>query len=171
MHIQNIVGTNNMLPAIFTAQIKSVDGDKCTIDIDGLQLTDVRLRAVVNGENSKILITPKIDSYVLVADVSGGKLTELVVVQFSEIDKIEIDCETEIIINGGDNAGLVKIKELTDKLNVIENDINNLKAVFSAWLPVVQDGGKSLKMALGTWYGSQLTQTQQSDIENDKIKH
>ena len=42
---------------VFTAKVESVDGEKCSISIDGLTITDVRLRSVINGENSKILIT------------------------------------------------------------------------------------------------------------------
>ncbi len=39
----------------FTAKVVSVDGETCDVELDGMKLTDVRLRAVVNGENSKIL--------------------------------------------------------------------------------------------------------------------
>lgn len=54
----------------FTAKVKSVDGEVCTIEIDGLQLSDVRLRAVVNSNKEKILITPRKDSCVLVYGVN-----------------------------------------------------------------------------------------------------
>ena len=48
----------------FTAKVTSVDGETCDVELEGMKLTDVRLRAVMNGEDSKILVTPKIGSHV-----------------------------------------------------------------------------------------------------------
>jgi hypothetical protein len=106
----------------FTAKVKAVDDDTCSVELDGLTLTDVRLRAVVNGENSKILVTPETGSYVLVADLAGD-LSQLVVVGYSEVKKIEVDTD-KIIFNGGNNEGLIQIKELTNKLNELVNKFN-----------------------------------------------
>ena len=63
---------------LFSADVKSVDGDTCTLIIGSLELTDVRLRAVVNSENDKIVVTPKAGSRVLAADMSGGSYRDLV---------------------------------------------------------------------------------------------
>lgn len=117
------IASENWKATCFIAKVVDVDGEVCTIEMDGLQLTDVRLRAVVNGETSKILITPKKESYVLVADMMGD-MSQLVVMNYSEIEKIEIDAE-KIVLNGGDNYGLVKIKELTEKLNALVDAFNN----------------------------------------------
>ncbi len=156
--------------SIFTAQVKSVDGETCSIDLDGLVLNDVRLRAVVNNENSKILVTPKVGSNVTVADMNGDKCG-MAVIGYSEVDRIEIDCADKIVINGSDNKGLVKIDKLTEKLNAIEQDINMLKGIFSGWVPVTQDGGAALKAAAATWASGQLQMTQISDYEDTKITH
>lgn len=74
--------------SLFTAKVLSTDGETCCVDIDGLVLSDVQLRAVVNGEESGILITPKTGSYVTVADLSGD-WTRMVVVGFSEVESIK----------------------------------------------------------------------------------
>ena len=58
-----------------------------------------------------MLLTPKIGSFVLVADLSGGDLSDMAVVMFSEVEKI--------IINGGNNGGLVKINDLVNQLKMI----------------------------------------------------
>ena len=109
---------------VFTAKVKSVESDTtCTVELDGLTVSDVRLRAVVNSETSKILVTPKTGSYVLVADLSGD-LSQLAVVGYSEVEKIEVDANDEIVFNGGENHGLVKIKELTDRLNNLVDAFN-----------------------------------------------
>ena len=113
----------------FTAKVKSVNGETCTVELEGITLTDVRLRAVVNGENSKILVTPKTDSYVLVVDLAGD-LSQLAVVGYSEVEKIEVDTD-KIIFNGGNNNGLVKIEELKRNLNSLKNYVEAMASAVS----------------------------------------
>lgn len=78
----------------------------------------------------------------------------------------------EVIFQDGANEGIVKVIELTDKLNNLENDINTLKTVFATtWVVVAQDGGAALKAAAATWAGSTLTPTIKSEIQNNKFIH
>ena len=153
--------------ALILAKVKNVDGQTCTVTIDDLELADVRLRAVVNDEESGIVITPTVGSFVMITDLSNGDKRDWAVVMYSEIDKIEI--------NGGKNGGLIKIEDLVSRLNAIEDDINNLKTALSSWVPTAQDGGAALKKTLtipGTgWATKQLTKTKTSDLEDDKITH
>jgi len=108
---------------VFNAKVKSVENNTtCTVELDGLAVSDVRLRAVVNGETSKILVTPKTGSYVLVADLPGD-LSQLAVVGYSEVEQIEIDTD-KIIFNGGNNKGLIQIEKLTQKLNELVTAFN-----------------------------------------------
>lgn len=76
-----------------------------------------------------------------------------------------------IRFNDGANHGLVKVEELTIKLNTLEQEINDLKSVFLKWKPVPQDGGAALQIAASTWAGTQLNTTQRQELENDKITH
>lgn len=123
----------NTSAILFLATVKEVKDAACTIMLEDLELTDVRLRSVLNSEDNKILITPKKNSIVLVADLSHGEMRELVVVQYSEVEKMEICIgestievsDGDITINGGENNGLVKIAELTNKLNELVNVFNN----------------------------------------------
>jgi len=96
--IQNIA--DHERPALFSAKVKSVSGDTCTVQIGKLELTDVRLRAICNGKSDTLRITPKEGSIVLLADLSDGGMRDLVVIQYSEIDEvfIKID-ETEFKMN------------------------------------------------------------------------
>ena len=150
---------------LYFAEIVSIQDDTtCTVKLeDDLKLSDVRLRSVVNSEESGIVITPAVGSVVLVADLSGGKLSSMAVIMYSEIDKIEI--------NGGKNGGLINIEDLVSHINTIEDDINNLKTAMSGWTPTPQDGGAALKGAVTSWAGQSITKTKKSDIEDDKIKH
>jgi hypothetical protein len=99
-----------------------------------------------------------------------GKETLTFLVNAEQVEEVKITSE-KIICNGGENDGWVKVRELTEKLNALEKDINSLKQVFTSWVAVPNDGGAALKAALATWAGQTLTETRQADIENDKITH
>ena len=76
-----------------------------------------------------------------------------------------------VIINGGNNKGMVNIVPLTQVVNNIQNDLNQIKSIFTAWVPVPQDGGAGLKGPASVWASAQITPTQQSDIEDTKATH
>lgn len=120
-HIEEIAGKKGIVS--FTAKVVSVSGETCTAAVDDLELSDIRLRSVVNEEDSKMLVTPKVGSFVTVLDNSNGNLTDLVVVAVSEVEKIEIDTNGKVIFNGGDK-GLVKIDELHNRLKALEKAFN-----------------------------------------------
>jgi hypothetical protein len=119
-----VMSSGNGRAGLYTAKVLSTDGETCCVDIDGLTASDVRLRAVVNGEESGILVTPKTGSHVTVADLSGD-LTRLVVIGFSEVEKVEINASAEIVINGGGYGGLVKIEDLVGTLQHMVDVFNN----------------------------------------------
>lgn len=167
--IKAITGDNGGT-ALFTAEVKSVEGETCTVLVGELEVPDVLLTPADEGADGKLLITPKEGSQVTVADLSGGELRHLAVVHWGEVEKISLTADS-IELNGGDNGGLVKIEALTDKINNIEKDINKLKQAFTTWVPVPQDGGASLKGGVASWAAQQLVQTQVSDLEDDKITH
>ena len=164
---------------LFTAEVDSVEDESCTVKIGTLELTDVRLRAVLNSESDKIVVTPKRGSRVLVADLSGGSYSDLAVLSYSEAEKVEVVIEQTtctidkdgIVMNGGNNGGLVNIDDLVAHINTIEDDINNLKTALSGWTPAPNDGGAALKTAITTWFGTPIANTQKSDFEDTKITH
>ena len=154
------IGGNGI--AITQGIVKSVSGKLCEVEIGNIVIPDVRLRASELDDGGEMLVTPKVGSAVTVGSLSGD-LSQLVVFQ---VDHIET-----IVINGGKLGGLINIEQLTEKLNAIEDDINSLKAAITNWLPVAQDGGAALKTAVSTWAGQQLTRSEKSDYEDEKIKH
>jgi hypothetical protein len=71
-----------------TCEIVSVQGDSCTVKIEGgLELSDVRLRASIGSQSDELLITPKAGSKALVWSVTGT-LDDLVLVKVDQIEKI-----------------------------------------------------------------------------------
>ena len=169
--IKSIVGVPGMM--FVMGRVESVGEETCSVKIaDRIVINDVRLNASADGNADNILIKPTVGSMVMMADLSGGELRSLVVISFSALESMTVKFEGDVVINGGENEGLVKVVPLKDRLNAIENDINSLKQVFSAsWFPVVYDGGASLKAAAASWAAQPLKSTNKKDIENPKIKH
>ena len=89
--LQNIC-QNPTESALILAQVKSVQEQTCTVIINNtLELTDVRLRAVQDNQETGILITPTVGSYVMITDLSNSNKTDFAVIMYSQIDKIEIN--------------------------------------------------------------------------------
>ena len=110
---------------LFTAEVTKVSGDTCSVRYGDLVFEDVRLRVIAeDSNNSRMLLTPKVGSCVLVADLSGGDKRDFAVVMLSEVQKVELTAD-EVKLNGGSNGGLVKIEELTRQLNGLIDMFNN----------------------------------------------
>ena len=141
---------------IFTAKVVRADGETCEVDYEGLRLTDVRLRSVVNGEESGVLLTPKADSFVTVADLSGD-LTQTVVIGFSEVESVDITAGGEIHLNGDSFGGLIRIEDLV-------GDLNRIVETFNSHTHTVADG-------VAAPPEMPMNRINRNSIENDKIKH
>ena len=125
---------------------------------------------VADGAAGVVLLTEKIES----AEIVIGSASAVIDADGLRIktEKMSADINREnIIFNGGHLGGLVKIEDLTKRLNIIENDINALKSAVSSWTPAPQDGGAALKSAISSWAASQLTPSVRSDYENQSVKH
>ena len=184
---------------VFLATVKEVNQDEFTCMIEtstDIQYIDVRLRAVIDPEKKGFCFIPKLDSLVLVGRI--GNSNELYVVLFSEIDKIIFNyledaeitfdaqriflrikersiemTEEAITFNAGDkNSFATDINKLVEKMNALEQDLNDLKAVFlNTWIPAPMDGGAALKMASATWAGKSFVKTEVDDLKDELIKH
>lgn len=160
---QEAAKTSALVPAV----VKSVDGETCTVSIGTLELADVRLRAVVNDEESGITVTPSEGSHVMITDLSNGEMRDWAVVMYSQIDQIEI--------NSGQNGGLINISELTDKLNNLVDEVNDLKEKFNSHTHIVNTTGtaaaQSGTAATTTSLAGAATRFNKDDYEDTKITH
>lgn len=162
---------------IGTVQQVNADDPSVDVEIDGLVFHEVQLTSSMDNSLKGIKILPKKDSVVLVQRI--GESNELFVVMFSEVDSIQWEIENMklfvdkdgFVFNGGNNKGMVKLPELVDQLNAIQDDVNNFKQIMSSWTPVPNDGGAELKSAAASWAGQQLERTTEDDIENKDVKH
>lgn len=161
--IQTVAGTRNKDEVrLLQCNVKSVDLDNRTCEvITTTGNASVKFTAKLQaGVGDGLLIEPVVDRTVYVL---FSKYTLPFVVQYSDI--------ASYMLNGDEFGGIVKVIELTSKLNAIENDINVLKTVFSSWVTVPNDGGAALKAITSTWFGQQLSVTTQSEIENKTVQH
>lgn len=149
--------------------VTSVDQDKFTADvmIGDTPFYDVILRVLVSSQASVIEI-PKVNSPCVIG-FRDGNTSRPQMIFVHDVDTLLIKCE-QVTFNDGNLGGMVKVEDLVTRLNNVENDVNNLKTVFTSWTPVPNDGGAALKAAVSTWAGEQLEVTVKEDIENPKIK-
>lgn len=176
--------------------VDTVDKTARTIDCtpinEGAPLLGVNLQAN-QGADFGLCMFPEVGSYVVVGFVADGaagavlltekiESAEIVIGDTSAVmdaDGLRVDVgdisarldKNAVTFNGGKLGGLVRVEDLTKRLNIIENDINSLKTAVAGWVPVSQDGGAALKTAVTTWAGEQLTPTTRNDYENKKVKH
>lgn len=146
----------------------------CTPINESAPLLGVNLQAN-QGADYGVCLFPKEKSYVVVGFIADGAAGMVLLTEEIESAEIVIGESSAVMnadgitFNGGTFGGLVKVEDLTKRLNIIEKDINKLKTVFSSWVVASQDGGAALKTAAGDWFGSQLTPTKRDDYENKKI--
>jgi len=165
---------------VFTAQVKSVEGETCTIALGNTSLSDVRLRAVINGNAEKLYIKPKKDSFILVIDLSNGNYRDLVAITYSEVETINIKIsETTIdidkdgvVFNGGKLNGLVKIDELKKNLDSLKTFVEGMHAAIPAAIFAVGIGTDASGTTGQTSYNTAMTGKNIviGDMENKKVK-
>lgn len=148
---------------LLVGTVKSVERESCTVAVGGLDLDEVRLTAANDWAEGKLLVTPAEGSAVLLADLSGGTLRDLAVVGFTKVKKIETTCE-QITLNGGENGGLVNIKELKRWMGNVESDLTALKTLLQT-SPIAGNGAPAAIVF------NPRTQSVASNIEDTTITH
>ena len=160
--IQELAGTRNQDDIqLLQCNVNSVDLSNRTANVTTITGTanltfDALLTA---GISEGLVITPEIDSmvYVLIS-----KYTLPFIVTYSDILQFDI--------MGGEFGGLVKVIELTQKLNNLENKVNDLIAKFGTHTHGVIATGSPTSPTTTPVVGS-LTITQRLEIENINVKH
>lgn len=112
----------NQLPAVLRwVTVTAVNNEEQTMDAtgitDGLEFFDVQLGV------SSVVIYPAIGAVCLVAIVEGQP-SDAFLISASDVERIEITASASIVMNGGDNGGLINIEELTEKINLLVDTFN-----------------------------------------------
>lgn len=101
--------------ALMQGIVRKTDGITCDVEVDGLVVPGVRLRATEAEDGAHILITPKEGTGCIVGSLSGD-LSQLVV--------LAVDHAEGVTVNGGLLGGLINIAALTDKINALVKAFN-----------------------------------------------
>ena len=130
---------------LFEATVVESKDTECTIKYQGLEHKNVRLVCGFSQSLTTVIVKPAVDSTVLVADLSSGKMRDLVVLMVAQPERITIDKGT---------------KSITKRLDEIEDAINSLKDAFTTWSSVSYDGVAALKTKLQTWLTEKLSKNE-----------
>lgn len=150
---------------LFEATVVESKDTECTIKYQGLEHKNVRLVCGFSQSLTTVIVKPAPNSTVLVADLSSGKMRDLVVLMVEKAETVTINGGNETItINGGELGGLINIAALTDKLNALVDKFNththavtvgNLTGIAQAFTKPEQ----------------KASAFNQTDYEDTKIKH
>jgi hypothetical protein len=173
-YIREIVGTQE--PTIQLGTIESVNGMVAEVKILLSESTiSARLIAAPVADVG-VLSTPKVGSFVAVALLSD---TDSVVVLCSELEMLDIIVGAiklqlngnELLINDGENGGLVKVEALTAKISALEAKVNDLiTRLQGVVIPLAPSGTYPFLQVFSAVTPIQPT-TQRADLENELIKH
>lgn len=170
------------------AKVLSIDKTNNVCDVEpisgGAKYLDVKLTAINGETKSKIISYPKIGSEVIISIIKNNEANAYVS-QVSEVESFLVENEKckvlikedgsvnidsdNIVINGGDFGGLIKVDELKKQLDKNTNTLKAIQNVFNAWVVAPGDGGSVLKGASTSFTSMPLASL--NSIENKKVKH
>lgn len=158
-HLQDIVKDKLKGSRIRVATVVSVEDDgTCTcmmIDSETV-IAGIRLQA---DEAYGIYVSPAVDSTVILAQISDF---DFCVIMFSKIDYMQL--------LDGSYGGLVKVQELTEKLNNLESQVNDLlTSLQGITIPLAPSGTYPFAPVFASF--TPLTPTQPAEIQNPNIEH
>lgn len=171
-------GNNSFAKSIIEAKVVSVQNDNlCVVEVDGLEIENVQLRAIENGDNKGLIVVPKEQSFVLIGSIEGRE--DFVVLHVAVAEKIickiggiSFDIlEDKIKLNGDTHGGVIVENKIVSELQKVNALLNALKQVCS--VPIMEPGNGSpsaFQAVLNGALSSLQTPTYQG-ITNDKVKH
>ncbi len=111
-------------------KVTEVDTEKrtCTVEMrnEDSDLQDVRFQAMI-AENTGVVFIPEINSDVIVGYLDED---EAYIIKTSKVANVEIKTSAGIVLNGDEFGGLIKIEELTNKINGIVADFNSFVTTY-----------------------------------------
>jgi len=161
---------------VFVADVVSVDENLDTVEIqvNGLELSSIRLRSIIDSQGNRVVVYPAVDSTVLIGRI--GHSNEMYVQAVGVVDKVLChigDMKLEVteagfVYNEGQhttaNADILKseLNKLTKRVDDLLNALNQT---------TIDAYGGITKASLTPLLAMITNKEDFSGIENDKIKH
>ncbi|MDR2806261.1 MAG: hypothetical protein LBB85_11635 [Dysgonamonadaceae bacterium] len=174
--IENAIGVQadrRQIKQIITGTAMNVGETACDVMRENAPVIyDARLNAIDDKLASYVTVVPKAGSFVLVGIVENLK-TEAVVLRCSEVEKVRIKIGDQtltvdkegFVINGGENAGLIKINSIVSWMQKVYSDLQTLKTQLATH-PVAGNGA-----VLALSFNPTTQNPLVSDFEDEKIRH
>jgi hypothetical protein len=154
--LQQLAGSGSI--SLFDMEVKSVsESDRTATCSNGVNEIICRLMASVDDG---MLCIPKVGSTVV---VMLSTTVEPVIIMYSDIEKI--------VMRGGQYKGLSKVEKLKEKLNNLENKVNELITFSSTHTHAGVTTGAGVTGTPTPPVTGNLTPTTQAEIENENITH
>lgn len=171
--IRRIV-SSQIKPDILLGTVTEFDATKwlATVKLNnGAEVDEVRVKAVINDQESGILVEPKIGSYVL-CGLIDSKIESLFIIGYSEIEKFRIKAPA-IELNGDAFGGIIKLQELEANLKALKDYVTALKSATASGLSSVGVGAAANGPAGMTTFNTSMTGQviNFQNMENETVKH
>lgn len=158
--IRALSGMDELSYETSICKVLSVDEPNFTCKCEPIDGSADFFGVLLNADKKKgFVLIPKVGSFVVISQMSE---TTSCVVMVSEV--------SQVYIAGDEHGGLVKVQDLTSKLNALENKVNSLIIACASQVVTLAPSGA---FALAPFFTSvtPLIPTQQIEIENTKVKH
>lgn len=163
------------------AKVVSVNETELTCVVEMLknetEYQGVRLRSVIDDGVDGIYAIPEVDSIVVVGELDNNRQA-MFVVKCSSISKYVLQIGNmslimdvnEVVFNGGNYGGLIKVSDLVSKINRIEDKLKSHQHVYinAAAVATLTTPASAFLPPDTTLV---FTNTTVSDIENEEVKH
>lgn len=156
----------------FNATISNIQGNTCTIKVDDITISNVRLKPTTDETEDENLLVPAEGSNVLVGSFSGD-YKNLFVLQANTLSEIyykigEMSLKVNkdgIVFNDGKNNGLMNISEVVSWMKKVYNDMRTLKGQLSTHT-VAGNGAP-----LGLFFNPSTPNPIQNTFEDKNVTH
>lgn len=156
----------------FPAIVESIEGVTCTVKVDNLSISDVKLKPTTEETENTFLLTPAIGSAVLVGSLSGDYKSLFILhadalsAAYLKVDKMSFKVDKSgVEINEGNNKGLVKIDDMVKWMQKVYSDLQTIKTLLST------SPGKPSGVPLAIVFNPSTPSPVLSDFENKKVTH
>lgn len=160
---------------------KNIRDTLCDVERENAPtLLDVRLNAIDGDLQSFVTVYPEEGSKVIVGIIENLR-TEAVVLRCSEVEKVNLKIGDQtlkidkdgFVFNDGTLDGMIKIRELTEKINALVDAFNSHTHTLTPGSVVVVGSAATQNNAAPITVPAITSRTQafrQSDYENERIK-
>jgi len=169
----NMIRVASRNHTVIEGKIVSVDETAWTCDVEvndgvtSMTVGDVPLETLTNNKATFIFTPNKGSDCLLVFRDGNQDRPQLLKIQSARV--ISAAPTEKWVFGKGDQGGIVLVNPLTEHINTVEEDLNELKTLISSWVPAPGDGGASLKALLSEWFASKITPTTAEDLASKTI--